>query len=684
MGLHVVLLLLLVAMPLVAHAQEGNTGQPVDPFDAELANLGMTRANPNSSVQPMTVTPSLIPMQPGMATPPNPQGNDGYEDITSVTMGEGSPSISTSVPGGKAAGAPKVEWTFSREGEAFGGKNRTLNNGLMTTEANTDGPNGEGLYTMPGVSDPNDARCGTTPAWKPGRYSIGNHSVRRVEYEAKDADTGEPTTKRKTIESVGSADIVIYDTTPPALQLMMKQESSNAQGWVRLREAAENGVDKPIGDGTIHQAILEASGTGFDEMLKTSGEFSFPVTVKMGDNDIQDVGSLIEGIASGSNDPVLVEARTFGFHVFEDTPLTVTIRASDNFSDYKKEIKFITALVDENGNVYRDAAGNPIKWDQTQGERVDKEGNSLDEGQAAEEAFFTKTIALPFYSVESEDSLYEIKANYPLRTIEPDETQLDQLCRQTKVYILLEAADDNGCYPQGMSSNLARLKVPVYIHDITPVCEGDTGITVTFSGRNIQNTITIIEDPDTINQDTALGPKSIKFIVRGAHLVTDEHCDEGFEIDWTETLTFEEDDIISKTDFENLIDHGKSYGMKNALIVPENTRLQIGVSCDDNYSLSKMVGDREIKDGDGNPFVRWQVQGMESFDSGVLESPSMVNFQFANYREGFGLLSHVKYRYMFVFESRDKAGNEITFKLPIYILDTKYQVQHIMETSNPE
>jgi len=612
---------------------------------------------------------TFLNMDPSMQELPDGRFG-GPEDITNVTVDEGSPELSTNWnPSNTTYDAtvdpPEVTWTLDREG-ADGTPERV---GESVTppdqvETNALGEPGDpfGTQAFPDFADPADCRSGTTPAWHPGNYTVGNHSVRRVEFESRANPAARPSG-----DSVGSGsfEVTIFDTTPPKIEVGMQQPATGAKGLVSLGEAEQSGVDVPA-QGTGHQGALLASGNGFSEDMNTeynSGMQSLdPDLVLYPENNDQiDIGEAME--SSPTVDLTAAEPTANGFHIFEDSPLDVRVKVTDNFTQYENSMFFDWALADADGERYTDADGNYV------------EGSS-EGAEPSEDGFYEFTIDHPFN-----------EPNYPTRVTAPDESET---APQTDYFLDIWSQDeDHGCWQNGLP-NVAKLRIPIYVHDITPPCEGE-GFVVRFHGRDIDDTITITEEPE--DHDIAGGEKKIKFTVQGAHLVAEQPFKAEFERPITRpdpTANI----MTSVTDFK--ICEIADTGLQEALMVPEKTRLQIEVKAIDNYTIDALInraglseaGEEsgtfsEIESDNGlqpdEPYLTWGVRSMDHLSPDALNNPAMVNLQIANYREGVGFIDHVCVRYTFFVKGRDKAGNTISYELPIYVLDTVFQIHHIAE-----
>ena len=647
-----VLALFLVALLVSAPAYAQEQGQAGNEDTGQDQQNGGLLGPPN--LEPMDMT--FLNTNPDLQQIGDNQFG-GPEDITSVTMDEGSPQLSTNWNPSSAlydtdVQAPDVTWTLEREGEQVGS---TTTEGAQTNETGTGAAGDQfGTQAMPNFQDTNDRRSGTTPAWHPGNYTVGNHSVRRVEYQSRANPAVSP--ERQTVGS-GTAAVTIFDTTPPKIEVGLIQPASGVNGLVSIGEAEQDGVDAPV-EGTGHRAVLLATGNGFSEDMNTvynsaqqsidSGLVLLPEL-----NEPLNIGEKMDG--SSTVNPATPDPTAFGFHVFEDSPLKVKIKVTDNFTQYDNAMYFEWALDDadiddpENGEIF--ARG------------------TSETAAATEDGFYEITIDAPFN-----------EPNYPTRVAEPDESAADG-GSQRNYYLDIWAEDENhDCWQNGVA-NMAKVRIPIYVHDITPACEGTDGLKVRFHGRDIDDTIIITEDP--VDHDIAGGAKQIKFAVAGAHLVNEAPFDAEFSQQITRPDPAE--GVLTSATHYKLVEIPNT-GLREALIIPEKTRLQFDIKAIDNYTVEKFfeVTDEGYvgPDVDDEPLLSWGVRGMESLDPNAENSPTMVNFQVANYREGVGFISHVSYRYTFFMKSRDKVGNSISFELPIYVLDTKYQVQHIMERPN--
>jgi len=584
---------------------------------------------------------------------------DAPEDITDLDIVVISPILDPAWPGlpppgftGQADPQVRIRWTVEREG---GPQYPAWENMVAAT----------GRHQQPIRGRDGDPKGDLYPVWRPGHYTTTTRAWRWVTYTSM---TIPPITIRRE-ESAGPVQrtVTIYDTTPPRIQVRLSQSYSDAAGTIDIKEDQQNGYDV-IRGATIHQGVLIVQGDGFDGSLvrdmNPSGRNLLPMLMlNAGTNPPVDIGRAMAQSGIWPSACSRIPGNTaHGFHIFEDIPLAVEARTTDNYEDYGENHVYLYRLVIEEDDppARRFGRSRPAAV----------EGDS--EAMQLQAGFSGFTILEPFK-----------EPNYPLRESAPDEREGPGGAGQKRYLLKIWARDiDYGAYQDGQP-NVTWVTIPVYVHDITPVCqrtatESDVqGLTVKLFGRNIDESITIIEDP-LDHQVTAAAPKTVRFLAKGGHLVNQDP----FETDFLEEIIMPDGEIISITDFGNICADTGS-GLKDALMLPEQTRLQIEVRALDNYSIDRVVNDQEGIPPDMPPFLHWRIDGMENLDIGALDCPTEVKFQFANYRLGHGFISHVSYRFRFVLESRDKAGNEYTYNFPIYIYDTRYIHQEIMQKAKP-
>jgi len=526
-----------------------------------------------------------------------------------------------------------------------------------------------GTHRQPVNNLTEDSKGGLFPVWRPGTYRVSTKASRMVQYET---SSGEMVPREEEAGPV-RRDITVFDTTPPRIQIRLSQDISGSSGTIDVMEAQQDGQDVITGP-TSHKGVLVVQGAGFDGSLVRDGNPSganvMPTLVlNAGDNPQIDIGEVMA--ASGrwpSSCSMIPDSIAYGFHIFEDIPLVVEARVTDNYEDYRHDHDFSYYL-----QIEQDSGGL---------ERMTLLRSGIPAGTSAilpRDEDYARLVIHDHFK----------EPNYPLRETIPDETGE---VAQRYYFLHIFASDRNGCC-QGGQPNISRVRIPIFVHDITPVCHGTggnepgqnepgqnepgRGLTISFTGRNIDESITIIEDP--VDQEiTELSPKTVRFIINGGHIVDSEP----FETEFLRELIVPGDEILSVTDFGNICADSDS-DLKEAVYLPEKTRIQIAVSCRDNYSIDHLVNDTAGVPPDVPPFIHWRIEGLEGLDPSALDCPTEAKFPFANFTPGYGFLEQVDYRFRFVLESRDKAGNEIMLSFPIYIIDTRYVFQEIWHKDKP-
>lgn len=593
---------------------------------------------------------------------PHPLGyqpsRDGPEDVTDLDLVVYSEVLNAGWRGagtfgtGVANPQARIRWMVERRQSSI--------SSLWEQMALASGTHQQPIRNLTG-----DPLGGLFPVWRPGTYRISTETSRMVQYVTPSGGV----VPRDERAGPVRRDVTVYDTTPPRIQIRLSQRISGSSGSIDVMEAQQGGLDVIAGP-TSHRGVVVVQGAGFDGSLARDGNPSganvMPnLVLHAGNNSQIDIG---EALAASSRWPsscsMIPGSTAYGFHIFEDIPLVVEARVTDNYEDYRQDHDFSYYL-----QIEQDPGGP---------ERMNLSPGGIPAGTSA---------ILPRYGNYARLVIHDHfkDPNYPLRETVPDETGE---VAQRRYFLHIFASDQNGCYLTDQP-NTTRVRIPIFVHDMTPVChrsgedepgenEPGCGLTITFSGRNIGETITIIEDP-VDHEITELSPKTVRFIVKGGHIVDREP----FETEFLRELVVPGGEILSATDFGNICADGGS-GLKEAVYLPEKTRIQIAVSCRDNYSIDPLVNETAGVAPDVPPFIHWRIEGLEGLDPSALDCPTEAKFPFANYTPGHGFLEQVRYRFRFVLESRDKAGNRYSLNFPLYIIDTRYVFQDIWHKSKPD